>query len=122
MDKEAQNAAERFANELMETSIFKTYYRKKEDFNTNDDCQEVLLKFDSLRADLMEKQQSGNLTQEDMQELRQMQKELHSMETYQELKAAEGQAAGFVQEINKELSGPLGFDFGTFVKPPGGCC
>ncbi len=122
MDKEAQNAAERFAIELMKTGVFKTYYRNIEDFNTNDDCQEVLLRFDSLRADLMEKQQAGNLTQEDMRELRQIQKELHSMKEYQELRAAEGQAAGFVQEINKELSGPLGFDFGTFAKPPGGCC
>ncbi len=122
MDNSIKSAAEAFAAELMETEVFKDYYDKRKSFKKDDKGSELLFKFNSLRADLMEKQQEGKLTPEDMQELRRIQKELQSTKTYQEVRSAQVQASGLIQEISKELSTHLGFDFGTFAKPPGGCC
>ena len=77
--------------------------------------------YNGLAQQLQQKQSDGSLTQEQINELRELQAQINSHSAAQRFIAAREQNAALVHDCNHEISSILGFDFGAVAGPRGGC-
>ncbi|WP_256391348.1 YlbF family regulator [Natronoarchaeum rubrum] len=85
----------------------------------SEDAQERIEEFEQLRQEFMLARQTGDASQEDLQELQQAQSELHEIPVMAEYLEAQNRLDAKLEAINDAISEPLDIDFG---EEAGGCC
>jgi len=85
----------------------------------SEEAQAKIEEFEATRQEFMLARQSGNATQEDLQELRATQQELHAIPVMAEFLEAQNEIEARLEAVNDAISAPLALDFGDSV---GGCC
>jgi cell fate (sporulation/competence/biofilm development) regulator YlbF (YheA/YmcA/DUF963 family) len=83
------------------------------------EAQEMIAEFEQQREALALARQTGDATQEDLRELKQLQQELHSLPVMAEYLEAKEDLADRLETLNRLISEPLAVDFGGEA---GGCC
>lgn len=86
---------------------------------SDDELQKRIQEFESLRQEFMLARQTGDASQDDLQELQQAQNELHSQPTMAEYLEAQQRLDARLEAVNEAISAPLDVDFG---EQAGGCC
>lgn len=85
----------------------------------SEELQEQIQDFEGLRQEFMLARQTGDATQEDLEELQRAQSELHSQPVMAEYLDAQQRLDARLEAVNEAISEPLAVDFG---EQAGGCC
>ena len=109
------------AENLVASDPFMQYAHARDTFETDPNAQSLLKDITSIQAEIRQKQQRGQVTQEDIDVLRVMQQQAQSNETIMRYANMQQGAVNFLREINQEISQLLGVDFAALSRQTG-CC
>jgi cell fate (sporulation/competence/biofilm development) regulator YlbF (YheA/YmcA/DUF963 family) len=98
---------------------YEAFAEAKEAVENDDEAQERIEEFESIREEFMLARQTGNASQEDLRTLQEAQEELHEIPKMSEYLEAQSELELKLQELNEIVSEPLAVDFG---QKAGGCC
>jgi cell fate (sporulation/competence/biofilm development) regulator YlbF (YheA/YmcA/DUF963 family) len=101
------------------TDEYERFEAAKRTVEENDEIQQRISEFESLRTELMAAREAGEADQELVDEVRQAQHELHSMPEMAEYLEAEEELQTRLDAVNNAISSELVVDFGGEA---GGCC
>jgi cell fate (sporulation/competence/biofilm development) regulator YlbF (YheA/YmcA/DUF963 family) len=104
---------------IAETPEYEAFEAKSTAVEESDEAQERIEEFEQRRQEFMMARQTGEVTQDDMTDLKRAQQELHEMPVMSEFLAAREQLVDRLEELNEAISAPLTVDFG---EEAGGCC
>jgi cell fate (sporulation/competence/biofilm development) regulator YlbF (YheA/YmcA/DUF963 family) len=114
---------EELGRELGETIAtlpeYETFAEAKAAVENDEQTQQKVQEFEQARQEFMVMRQTGNASQEDLQEVQQLQSELNEMPLMAEYLEAQDQLQERLEAINEAISEPLEVDFGGEA---GGCC
>jgi cell fate (sporulation/competence/biofilm development) regulator YlbF (YheA/YmcA/DUF963 family) len=121
---EITEAATVLAENLLHSKPLTAYKSAEKQFNENDEAFGLYQKLARMQGELHARQHSGELTEEDIREMRALQQQFQSNPLVQELGEAQQGVQDFLKEINSEISGLLGVDFAALSRRcgGGGCC
>jgi cell fate (sporulation/competence/biofilm development) regulator YlbF (YheA/YmcA/DUF963 family) len=85
----------------------------------HDEAQEMITEFERRREEFALARQAGDATEDDMRELQELQRELHSLPVMAEYLEAKEELTDRLETLNRAISEPLAVDFGGEA---GGCC
>ena len=122
MEKTLIDKAEALGRKLMEQPVYKDLAAKEIALEEDSLTQELLEKVRLGQEELQRKQQEGTLELKDLQELKSVQEEVNNSTAFKEYTEAYQKVAHLIEEVNKELSAYLGFDFALFARNSKGCC
>lgn len=122
MQPEVQEKAEKFALLLRASPAFLTFRETQEKLRQDQVAQTLLRTLELKQREFQQKQFDGGLTQEDIDEIRSLQKQIGENEQIIDFLQAQEEAISFAQEINLVISELLGFDFGTWASLSAGSC
>ncbi|WP_134670953.1 YlbF family regulator [Halorussus marinus] len=104
---------------IAETPEYRTFEETKAAVEDDDEAQQKVSEFEQLRQEFMLARQTGEATQEDVQQVQQAQQELHSLPVMEEYLEAQEELEAKLEAVNDAISEPLAVDFG---QQGGGCC
>lgn len=104
---------------IAEMPEYKAFTEAKEAVENDEQTQEKVEEFEQAREEFMVLRQTGNATQDDLQEVQQLQEELHDMPLMAEYLDTQEKLEDRLAAINEAISAPLEVDFGGEA---GGCC
>jgi cell fate (sporulation/competence/biofilm development) regulator YlbF (YheA/YmcA/DUF963 family) len=85
----------------------------------SEEVQEAIASFNEQRREFAHARQTGDATEEDLEELQAAQRELHAMPVMAEYLEAQENLQATLGAVESALSDPLAVDFGETA---GGCC
>ena len=106
-------------NAITELPEYEAFLDAKEAVENDERTQEKIEAVEGLRHEFMLARQIGEATQEDLEEFKRAQEELHSMPVMEEYLDAQQTLTQRLEAINEAISEPLDVDFG---EQAGGCC
>jgi cell fate (sporulation/competence/biofilm development) regulator YlbF (YheA/YmcA/DUF963 family) len=109
------------ADHLAASEPFVHYFKARQAFEADPDAQSLLKDISSIQGEIRQKQQRGQVTQEDIDVLRAMQQQAQNNETIMQYANTQQMAVNFLREINQEISQLLGVDFAALSRQTG-CC
>jgi len=114
LDPTVEAAAREFALKLRQAPPIVQFWQAKERLEADAGAQRLLAELqDRQRRLLLEQQNGGNITQEEIDELRHLQWEAQSHPVISAYFQAQQMAQSYLPEVNYEISQLLGFDFGA---------
>ncbi|PSP73031.1 regulator [Halobacteriales archaeon QS_3_64_16] len=118
-----QTTVEDMASELgqaiAETPEHERFEETRRAVQESEEAQAKIEEFESTRQEFMLARQSGEATQEDLQELQGTQQELHSIPVMADFLEAQNELQARLEALDDAISTPLALDFGDNI---GGCC
>jgi cell fate (sporulation/competence/biofilm development) regulator YlbF (YheA/YmcA/DUF963 family) len=114
-------ATQSLAENLVASEPFVQYAQAREAFESDSNAQSLLKDISSIQGEIRQKQQRGQVTQENIDVLRAMQQQAQSNVTIMQYASTQQEAVNFLREINQEISQLLGVDFAALSKQTG-CC
>jgi cell fate (sporulation/competence/biofilm development) regulator YlbF (YheA/YmcA/DUF963 family) len=114
-------ATQSLADHLAASEPFAHYFQARQAFEVDSDAQSLIKDISSIQGEIRQKQQRGQVTQEDIDVLRAMQQQAQSNETIMQYANTQQNAVNFLREINQEISRLLGVDFAALSRQTG-CC
>ena len=122
-DAEAAARATELATDLgdaiADLPAYERFAEAKAAVESDEEAQERIQEFESLREEFMLARQTGDATNEDLRRLQEAQEELHDIPVMAEFLQARSELELTLQELNESISAPLAVDFG---EKAGGCC
>ncbi|MFB6104410.1 MAG: YlbF family regulator [Halobacteriaceae archaeon] len=118
-DRDVEALGRQLGEAIVETDIYQRFEETRQAVKDHDDLQEQITEFEQQRQDLIEAQQTGQASQEEMLALQRTQQELHEHPTMAEFLEAKSALQTRLEAVNKAISDPLAVDFGGEA---GGCC
>ena len=122
-DAEAAARATELATDLgdaiADLPAYERFAEAKATVESDEEAQERIQEFESLREEFMLARQTGDATNEDLRRLQEAQQELHDIPVMAEFLQARSELELTLQELNETISAPLAVDFG---EKAGGCC
>ncbi|MFB6135634.1 MAG: YlbF family regulator [Halobacteriaceae archaeon] len=123
MSLETQESVEELGRELGERIAdlpeYEAFEEAKREVEAADGLQSEISEFEQLRQEFMLAQQTGEATQEDVEELKRAQRELHGHPKMAAYLEAKEELQDRLEAVNEAVSDPLEVDFGGEA---GGCC
>ncbi|MFC3476191.1 YlbF family regulator [Halobacterium litoreum] len=116
---DADDLARQLGEAITETPEYRAYEETKEAVETNEEVQSRISDFEDLRQDFMLARQTGDATQEDVQEVQEAQAHLHDHPVMAEYLDAQDALEAKFEALNELISEPLSVDF---VGESGACC
>ncbi|WP_115865260.1 YlbF family regulator [Halorussus litoreus] len=104
---------------ITETPEYRRFEETKQAVEEDDEAQQKVQEFEELRQEFMLARQTGEATQEDIQEVQQAQQELHNLPVMADYLEAQEVLENKLEAVNEAISEPLAVDFG---QQAGGCC
>jgi cell fate (sporulation/competence/biofilm development) regulator YlbF (YheA/YmcA/DUF963 family) len=114
-------ATQCLADHLAASEPFAHYFLARQALDADSDAQSLLKDISSIQGEIRQKQQRGQVTQEDIDVLRSMQQQAQSNKTIMQYATTQQNAVDFLREINEEISQSLGVDFAALSRQTG-CC
>jgi cell fate (sporulation/competence/biofilm development) regulator YlbF (YheA/YmcA/DUF963 family) len=113
--------ATQLGEELATISVISNYRATQKKLNEDDNAKEILRKLSAARKELGEKQFSGTITQEILDEYSKIQKEVENNQTIREFSLAQQENVQFLREVNLEISNLIGIDFSSLLPRNNSC-
>lgn len=104
---------------IAESPEYQAFEEAQRAVENDDEAQEKISEFEQLRQDFVVARQTGDATEEDVQEVQRAQQELHSLPVMREYLEAQEAMQERLEDLNEAISEPLSVDFGGEA---GGCC
>lgn len=98
---------------------YEAFAEAKRAVENDEPTQQKVEEFEQARQEFMVLRQTGNASQEDLQEIQQLQSELNEMPLMAEYLEAQERLQDRLEAVNEAISEPLEVDFGGEA---GGCC
>jgi cell fate (sporulation/competence/biofilm development) regulator YlbF (YheA/YmcA/DUF963 family) len=117
--KTVEDLGAELGERIAATDEYERFEAAKRTVEENDEIQQRISEFESLRTELMAAREAGEADQELVDEVRQAQHELHSMPEMAEYLEAEEELQTRLDAVNNAISSELVVDFGGEA---GGCC
>ena len=114
-------ATQNLTENLVASEPFVRYFRAHQAFEADSEAQSLLKDISSIQGEIRQKQQRGQVTQEDIDVLRALQTQAQSSDTLMQYANTQQEAVSFLREINQEISQLLGMDFAALSRKTG-CC
>jgi cell fate (sporulation/competence/biofilm development) regulator YlbF (YheA/YmcA/DUF963 family) len=120
LPEELQAAAEALCENLLASEPFVLYNRAETRLIEDSQAKNLLERLSTMQAELRSKQGSGSITQEEIDELRALQREVQQNGTIMAYANAQQGAVNYLREINQEISQLIGVDFASMARQS--CC
>ena len=104
---------------IADTPEYERFAEAKAEVEHSPEAQEKVQEFERLRDEFMLARQTGEATQEDLQNLQAAQQELHEIPVMAEFLEAQNRLDARLERISDAVSTELDFDFGDRI---GVCC
>ena len=104
---------------IADTPEYERFAEAKAEVERSPEAQEKVQEFERLRDEFMLARQTGEATQEDLQNLQNAQQELHEIPAMAEFLEAQNRLDARLERISDAVSVELDFDFGDRI---GACC
>jgi cell fate (sporulation/competence/biofilm development) regulator YlbF (YheA/YmcA/DUF963 family) len=108
-------AAGALTGNLMASESFVHYQQAQVRLNEDHPARSLLEQLSQAQANLRKKQNSGSVTQAELDVLRAIQEQVHTNTVIMDYAEAQRQAMDFLREINTEISQLLGINFASFA-------
>jgi cell fate (sporulation/competence/biofilm development) regulator YlbF (YheA/YmcA/DUF963 family) len=122
LSAELRAATEQLAQAILQSEPFQRYQSAQAEMNSEPEAQVLLGQLSVTQAQLRQRQANGTLTQNDLEGLREVQRQAQANPTIMEVVAAQQAALAYLPEVNFEIIQALGVDFATLAGSAGGCC
>ena len=113
-------ATESLAETLLHSEPIWDYHQAKARLDTDPQARSLLERLSSTQNEFRVRQSNNNLTQEDIDSLRELQRQVQANELIMRFSETQQDAIACLVEVNKEISQLLGFDFAGMAGP-GSC-
>ena len=110
-----QEAAGAFTGNLLASEAFIRYQRAQSRLNEDHRAHTLLEQLTQAQANLRKKQNSGSVTQAELDVLRAIQVQVQRNTVIMDYAEAQQQAVNFLREINDEISQLWGINFASFA-------
>ena len=117
---EIEKTAQEFSTKLAETETFKTLKQKRKNIRKDKEARNLLNSFETKQEECQNKQANGNLTREDLQQLKQLRRKMNNNDLIAEYQKAIGDFQEVCQESVQQLSSLMGMDVASYLVQ--GCC
>jgi cell fate (sporulation/competence/biofilm development) regulator YlbF (YheA/YmcA/DUF963 family) len=118
-DHAADELARELGDAIRDLPAYERFEDAKRAVEENDEVQNRISEFESLREDFMLARQSGDADQEDVRRVQEAQQHLHDHPVMAEYLDAQDRLEERFEELNDAISEPLAVDF---VGESGACC
>lgn len=118
-DDRVESLASELGEAITELPEYQAFEEAKAAVEADEEAQEQIEEFESIREEYMVARQTGQADQDDLRTLKQAQQELHQLPVMEEYLQAQSDLELRLQELNEYISAPLAVDFG---EKSGGCC
>ncbi|MFP4591198.1 MAG: YlbF family regulator [Halobacteriales archaeon] len=116
---DVETIGERLGEAIAELDAYERYETAQEAVKASDQAQELIERFEQRRHAYLVARQSGQVTEADAQEVRELQDELHALPVMQEFLEAQRELEGRLVAVNDAVSRGLAVDFADVA---GSCC
>lgn len=113
------NLGRELGDAIADVPEYRAFEESRQAVQESEKAQAKIEVFESQRQDFMLARQTGQATEEDLQQLQRSQQELHSIPVMAEYLEAQNELEGRLEALNDAVSEPLVIDFDDYV---GGCC
>jgi len=110
-------AAERLAAAIEAAEPITAYRRAKARLDGDAHAHELLRLLSDAQADLRRRQSNGGVTQEVLENVRAIQREVQSNVIIMDFAMAQQEAIAYLPQVNLEISQLLGVDFASLAGP-----
>ena len=117
--KTVEDLGAELGERIAATDEYERFEAAKQAVEGNEEVQQRISEFESLRTELMAAREAGEADQELVDEVRQAQHELHSLPEMAEYLEAQQEMQARLDAVNNAISAELAVDFGGEA---GGCC
>ena len=107
--------------ELDTISVIKNYQNAQKKLNSDAKAMELIRKFSAARKDLSEKQYSGTITPDSLNNYHSIQNEVEKNQTILEVSQTQQEAVQFLKNVNFKISQLIGTDFSSLIKRTNTC-
>ena len=114
-------ATEDLAIHLLASKSFTAYHAAQGRLNADAEAYALLQRLSQAQADLRQKQARQTVLQNDVDQLRALQREVQSNDVIVDYATTQQTAVAYLREINQTIGELLGVDFAALAKRPG-CC
>ncbi len=111
------SAAERLAQALLHSEFISAYQQAKDSLYADPQAVALLERLSTTQADLRRKQNQGTLTQEEINALRALQKEVQANPKIMAYAQTQQDAIRYLPYVNDEISELIGIDFASLAGP-----
>jgi cell fate (sporulation/competence/biofilm development) regulator YlbF (YheA/YmcA/DUF963 family) len=118
-DSRVDQLATEFGEAITEMPIYQRFAEAKQAVENDEEAQERIQRFETIREDFMLARQTGQADEEALRELQAAQEELHELDVMSDYLSAQSELELRLQELNEIVSEELVVDFG---EKAGGCC
>jgi len=118
---ELYQATDSLIQNLLASEVFLAYHQSLAKMKSNTQACALLDRLSILQNELSGKQGNNSMVQSDVDELREVQAQVQVNATIMDYAQSQQDAAGFLREINQEISQLLGMDFAALAKQST-CC
>jgi len=119
VDGSVEDLARSLGEAITELPEYQRFLDAKTEVEADEQAQEQIEEFESIREEFMLARQTGQATQQDLRELQEAQEQLHDLPVMSDFLQAQNELELRLQELNELVSEPLAVDFG---EKAGGCC
>ena len=109
------------AENLLQSEPFMHYHKSYKNFEEDIQASLLLQNLSQTQSELRRKQSQSKISEEDLNQLRELQQQAQSNQIIIEYAEAQQAAIEYLREINQEISNLIGVDFGSLARSSG-CC
>lgn len=112
-----QTAAEQLAERLAATGPIAAHLSARQRLDTDSQARALLERLSSAQSDLRVRQASGNVTQSDINDLRDLQRQVQANPVIMDYANTQQAAITYLPQVNQEISQLIGIDFASLAGP-----
>lgn len=121
INENLKNKISHFVNSLKNYDSYTEYEKWLAANSDDDELNKMRAEFGKLRKHFIENQNNGNVTQEEINRLRELQSELNSHPIVKNLINSQNDLIPILQLCNQRISAEIGLDFAQNAAPSS-CC
>jgi cell fate (sporulation/competence/biofilm development) regulator YlbF (YheA/YmcA/DUF963 family) len=122
MEKQIEYVANDFVRALQSVPEVIEYLEALSNYESDEKIINLTERYYSLSAEFQKKQYEGNLTQEEINEIRTITSQIQNDPHNTELTRTQNQIKQILQQCNVTISNEISMDFAKLAAPASGCC
>lgn len=114
--KPLERAVTKMTESLVESIELSGYLNAKNEFESDPLAYNLMQELSTAQSELLQKQYQSQITQEDIQNIRNIQKNAQENERFNSYIQSQQNAVAFLREVNDQISQLIGMDFASLAK------
>ena len=114
--KPLEKSLNKMTESLLESIELSGYLNAKNEFESDPLASNLMQDLSTAQSELLQKQYQNQITQEDIQNIRNIQKNAQENEIFNSYIQSQQNAVAFLREVNDQISQLIGMDFASLAK------